>query len=93
LLLLFVLLPGAMIHFRLAGNVCHALRAERCFSHCEFWLIKRAKHSPHRTTLLPPFRLSEKVAPKDQGCREAAKNALPSRKKNKFGQWCMTRLR
>jgi hypothetical protein len=35
---------------------------------------------------MPPFPLMEKVAPKDQGSREAAKNALLSRKKNKFGQ-------
>jgi hypothetical protein len=34
---------------------------------------------------IPPFRLIEKVEPKDQGCRVAAKNAQPSRKKNKFG--------
>jgi hypothetical protein len=40
---------------------------------------------------IPPFRLIEKVEPKDQGCREAAKNALPSRKKNKFELQFITR--
>jgi hypothetical protein len=40
---------------------------------------------------IPPFRLIEKVVPKDQGCREAAKNALPSRKKNKFDLQFSTR--
>jgi hypothetical protein len=44
---------------------------------------------PH--VLMPPFRLIEKVAPKDQGCREAAKNALTRRKKNKFWHYCITR--